>query len=105
MDVEEVPTYKFTILEAPPSHSGLPRRPQPRSGHRMVSFDELIISVGGYSTEHSENGMIKEIWIMNPHTESWRPFQTTGCIPENLASHAMVRIGYSIVLFGGADSQ
>ncbi|CDW54197.1 Kelch 1 and Kelch 5 domain containing protein [Trichuris trichiura] len=115
MDVEEVPTYKFTVLEAPPPRSGrlqffrhlfeefsVPRRPQPRSGHRMVSFDELIISVGGYSTEHSDNGIIKEVWIMNPHTESWRPLQTTGTIPENLASHAMVRIGYSIVLFGGS---
>ncbi|KFD51707.1 hypothetical protein M513_07403, partial [Trichuris suis] len=82
----------------------VPHRPQPRSGHRMVSFGELIISVGGYSNEqhHSENGIIKEVWIMNPHTECWKPFQTTGCIPENLASHAMARFGYSLVVFGGS---
>lgn len=84
--------------------------PQPRSGHRIVVDECNIYSVGGYNPDFwgLENvddstcfPLFKELWKFNLINRQWVKLDTTGDMPNELASHSALLLGHHLLVFGG----
>ncbi|CAL1285269.1 unnamed protein product [Larinioides sclopetarius] len=79
--------------------------PKPRSGHRIVAVGGNVYSLGGYTPFIEENTLshvlFKELWRYNCASKTWKLLETTGKMPERLASHCAVVVDNHMVAFGG----
>ncbi|XP_059614073.1 kelch domain-containing protein 10 homolog [Phlebotomus argentipes] len=83
--------------------------PKPRSGHRIVCNDREIYCFGGFNPDIPSNtgpyrdvSMFQELWRFDTLTLEWELIFGPGeQMPAELASHAMLMLGNSILIFGG----
>ncbi|XP_055686745.1 kelch domain-containing protein 10 homolog [Lutzomyia longipalpis] len=83
--------------------------PKPRSGHRIVCTERSIYCFGGFNPNIPSNtgvirdvSLFQELWRYDTLSREWELIFGPGEeMPEELASHAMLMLGNSILIFGG----
>lgn len=87
--------------------------PVPRSGHRIVNFNQSIYSVGGYNPKISKKNypdetwqmtrpIFQEIWQFNIISGSWHRLENLDSgMPEEVVSHCAVSKGSVMFVYGG----
>ncbi|XP_002741199.1 kelch domain-containing protein 10-like [Saccoglossus kowalevskii] len=85
-------------------------KPYARSGHRAVADNANLYIFGGYNPDlfedHFEeddacNPLFKELWCYNFASGLWTEVETSGHMPEELASMSMLISGNTILVYGG----
>ncbi|XP_077986715.1 kelch domain-containing protein 10-like [Glandiceps talaboti] len=86
------------------------RKPYARSGHRAVADNTNLYVFGGYNPDlfddHYEdddscNPLFRELWCFNFATGLWTEVDTSGHMPEELASMSMLLTGNTMLVYGG----
>ncbi|GFY42270.1 kelch domain-containing protein 10 [Trichonephila inaurata madagascariensis] len=79
--------------------------PKPRSGHRIVATGSDVYTFGGYTPVRFgpvlNHVIFKELWKYNIASRTWKLLETSGKMPETLASHCAALVGNNMVVFGG----
>ncbi|GIY73673.1 kelch domain-containing protein 10 [Caerostris darwini] len=97
--------YKITKQKTSGNHFRDVECPEPRSGHRIVVLDGNVYTFGGY-TPIAEGGSVnhllfKQLWRYNVAARCWKLLESTGEIPEELASHSAALLGSYMLVYGG----
>lgn len=80
--------------------------PKPRSGHRIVCNDRDIFCFGGFNPDIPSNtgryrdvSLFQELWRFDTLSRQWELIFGPGeHLPDELASHAMLLLGNSILV-------
>ncbi|XP_064486479.1 kelch domain-containing protein 10-like [Ornithodoros turicata] len=92
----------FTINILQPKSDSVPK---PRSGHRIVASGGNVYAFGGYNPENEGDDpnsfLFKELWHFNTDSKRWTNLDMTGDIPSELASHAALLRGDTLLVYGG----
>ncbi|GAU88483.1 hypothetical protein RvY_01175 [Ramazzottius varieornatus] len=82
------------------------RKPMARSGHRIVADETNLYCFGGYNPQlnnlqNETFGLFPELWKFNFCTRKWTEIKSDNACPAETASHSMVLLGSTILVFGG----
>ncbi|XP_033106572.1 kelch domain-containing protein 10-like [Anneissia japonica] len=105
----------FELKTFPEKKGG--KKPCPRSGHRCVADKKGLYVFGGYNPNldtlkrHYDDcdfealdiiiPLFNELWEFNFASCCWRKMKTSGPMPTEVASMAMLLVGSTIVVYGG----
>ncbi|KAG8177333.1 hypothetical protein JTE90_018356 [Oedothorax gibbosus] len=96
---------KVTRLQPGGNHLRGEDCPKPRSGHRIIVKGGNVYAFGGYTPMTSDTEvahiLFKELWKYNCASKTWQLLETTGKMPEQLASHCAVLVDNKMIVFGG----
>lgn len=76
--------------------------PPPCAGHSMVSWENKIISIAGYTKDPSEIIHVKEF---NKQTCAWSSKKTYGKAPISRGGQSATLVGTTLVIFGGEGAK
>ncbi|XP_071960810.1 kelch domain-containing protein 10-like [Antedon mediterranea] len=105
----------YELRTLPEKESG--KKPCARSGHRCVADKTRLYVFGGYNpnietlkryyddfnAEDIETiiPLFDELWEFNFATSRWKKMSTSGPMPTELASMAMILVGSTVIVYGG----
>ncbi|XP_054720269.1 kelch domain-containing protein 10-like [Uloborus diversus] len=100
---------KVTKLEPSGNRRKGSKCPEPRSGHRIVVYNGNVYAFGGFNPSiHDDDTdgeqhqvLFKELWRFNFAAKNWTRLETTGTMPDQLASHAAALVNNCMIVYGG----
>jgi len=105
----------FKIERLIPTEKSGQQCPKPRSGHRCVVDDDSLYSFGGFNPKIADDDeemagdaiwqdskpLFRELWKFDFVSKCWTKLKTLGFTPKELASHAALLHGRTMLVYGG----